>query len=148
MSAWRIMARRRRPHFSILLFPSFLARPLFLSLKPCTGSRNRVFSLTWPAYMQIYCNKRKRLHKKRVQLPGDWFGTPTWPPFYCFGTPIWPARRHVKTLYRALRLSLSASEIIWIMNKIGRASKSMITKLDDKNFCFRLIIKLISKIWV
>ena len=50
----------------------------------------RVFSLTWPAYLQIYCNKRKRLHKKRVQLPGDWFRTPTWPPFHCFGTPIWP----------------------------------------------------------
>ena len=51
---------------------------------------NRVFSLTWPAYMQIYWNKRKRLHKKRVQLPQDWFGTPTWPPFHCFGAPIWP----------------------------------------------------------
>ena len=35
------------------------------------------FSLTWPAYIQIYWNKRKRLHKKRVQLPEDWFGTPT-----------------------------------------------------------------------
>ena len=33
---------------------------------------------------------------------------------------------------RALRLSSRASEIIWIMNKIGPASKSMITKLDDK----------------
>ena len=41
---------------------------------------NRVFSLTWPASMQIYWNKRKRLHKKRVQLPQDPFGTPTWPP--------------------------------------------------------------------
>ena len=51
--------------------------------------------------MQIYRNKRKRLHKKRVQLPQDWFGTPTWPPFYCFGTPIWPPWRHVKTLYSA-----------------------------------------------
>ena len=50
----------------------------------------RVFSLTWPGYMQIYCNKIKRLHKKTVQLPGDWFGTPTWPSFHCFGTPIWP----------------------------------------------------------
>ena len=60
----------------------------------------RVFSLTWPAYMQIYCNKRMRLDKKRVQLPEDWFGTPTWPPFHCFGTPIWPSWRHVKTLYR------------------------------------------------
>ena len=28
-----------------------------------------VFSLTWPASMQIYWNKRKRLHKKRVQTP-------------------------------------------------------------------------------
>ena len=66
-------------------------RELFLSY--------RVFSLTWPASMQIYWNKRKRLHKKRVQLPQDWFGTPTWPPFHCFGTPIWPPWRHVKTLY-------------------------------------------------
>ena len=49
--------------------------------------------------MQIYWNKRKRLHKKRVQLPQDWFGTPTWPLFYCFETPIWPQWRHVKTLY-------------------------------------------------
>ena len=60
----------------------------------------RVYSLTWPTSMQIYWNKRKRLHKKRVQLPEDWFGTPTWPPFHCFGTPIWPPLRHVKTLHR------------------------------------------------
>ena len=52
--------------------------------------------------MQIFWNKRKRLHKKRVQFPEDWFGTPTWPPFHCFGTPIWPPWRHVKTLYRKL----------------------------------------------
>ena len=44
-----------------------------------------VFSLTWPTSMQIYWNKRKRLHKTRVQLPQDWFGTPTWPPFHCLG---------------------------------------------------------------
>ena len=61
---------------------------------------NRVFSLTWLAYMQIYWNKRKRLHKKRVQLPQDPFGTPTWPPFHCFGAPIWPPWSHVKTLYK------------------------------------------------
>ena len=59
----------------------------------------RVFSLTSPASMQIYRNKRKRLHKKRVQLPEDWFGTPIWPPFHCFGTPKWLPWRHVKTLY-------------------------------------------------
>ena len=43
------------------------------------------FSLTWPASVQICWNERKRLHKKRVQLPEDWFGTPTWPPFHCLG---------------------------------------------------------------
>ena len=61
-----------------------------------------MFSLTWPAatYTQIYWNKRKRLHNKRDQLPEDWFGTPTWPPFHCFGTSIWPPWRHVKTLYK------------------------------------------------
>ena len=33
----------------------------------------RAFSLTWLTSMQIYWNKRKRLHKKRVQLQQDWF---------------------------------------------------------------------------
>ena len=55
-----------------------------------TVHRIDCFSLTWPASMQIYWNKRERLHKKRVKLPRDWFGTPTWPPFHCFGTPTWP----------------------------------------------------------
>ena len=54
--------------------------------------------------MYIYWNKRKRLHKKGTQLPEDWFGTPTWPPFHCFGTPIWPPWRHVKTLYSTTRV--------------------------------------------
>ena len=55
-----------------------------------TADKNRAFSLAWPASMQIYWNKRKCLHLKRVQLPQDWLGTPTWPPFHCFGTPKWP----------------------------------------------------------
>ena len=46
-------------------------------------------SITWPASMLIYWNKRKHLHEKRVQVPEDFLGTPTWPPFHCFGTPIW-----------------------------------------------------------
>ena len=50
----------------------------------------RAFSLTWPASMLIYWNKRMHLHEKRVQLPEDFLGIPTWPPFHCFGTPIWP----------------------------------------------------------
>ena len=60
-------------------------------------SGNSVFSLTFPASMQIYWNKRKRSHKKRVQLPQDWFGTQTWQPFYFLGTQIWLPWRHVKT---------------------------------------------------
>ena len=78
------------PHlFTFLAF--FFSFVLQMSLS-CLSflSYYRVFSLTWPASMKIYWNKRKCLHKKRVQLPEDWFGTPTWPPFYCFGTPIWP----------------------------------------------------------
>ena len=70
----------------------------------CVISVYRVFSLTWPASMQIYWNKRRRLHKKRVRLPQDWFGTPTWRPFHCSGTPIWPPWRHVKTLYHGIKL--------------------------------------------
>ena len=31
----------------------------------------RVFSLTWSASKQRYWNKRKRLHKKRIQLPQE-----------------------------------------------------------------------------
>ena len=53
--------------------------------------------------MQIYWSiKRKRLHKKRIQLPQEWFGTQTWPPFHCFGTQISPPWRHVKTHNKAL----------------------------------------------
>ena len=57
--------------------------------------------------MQIYWNKRKHLHKKRVQLPQDWFGTPTWSPW-----------RHVETLYcfrrsRCRRLRRCVSSLLF-----------------------------------
>ena len=54
----------------------------------------RALKLTRPASVQIYGNKKDFLHvlhKKRVQLLQDLFGTPIWPPFHCFGTPIWPS---------------------------------------------------------
>ena len=74
-----------------------------VGLHRCKSCRHRLeyraFSLTWPASMLIYWSKRKHLHEKRVKLPEDFLGTPTWPPFHCFGTPIWPPWRHVKTLY-------------------------------------------------
>ena len=51
--------------------------------------------------MLIYTNKRRVLHKKRVEFKRGCLGTPTWPLFHCFGTPIWPPRRLVNTLYLA-----------------------------------------------
>ena len=60
--------------------------------------------------MLIYWKKRKFLHKKRIQLPQDCLGTPTWPLFHCFGTPIWPPWRHVKTLYISLVRAFSTLE--------------------------------------
>ena len=100
--------RSKRFCFSVVLYVSFtwkIVKTRELRLRVIERFRTwrqggyRVFTLTWPASMQIHWNKRKRLHKKGVQLPQDWFGTPTWPPFHCFGTPIWPPWRHVKTLY-------------------------------------------------
>ena len=82
------------------------------------GTPCRAFSITCTATMQINCNKRKRLHKKRVQLPQDWFGTPTWPPFHCFGTPIWLAWCHVKTFYTKHDCFYSDKRLVWI--SLGR----------------------------
>ena len=71
----------------LLIFASLI---IILKLYQFYGLRcYRVFSLKWPASMQIYWNKRKRLHNKGFQLRQDSFRTPTWPPFHCFGTPIW-----------------------------------------------------------
>ena len=69
------------------------------SQQPPPLARYRAFSLTRLASMLMYWNKRKHLHEKRVKLPEDFLGTPTWPPFHCFGTPIWPPWRRVKKLY-------------------------------------------------
>ena len=70
----------RLPNFNMLfqlVLTRFFKSELF-SFLPKVGhviksckEPNRVFSFTWPAYMQIYCNRRNRLHKKRVQLPED-----------------------------------------------------------------------------
>ena len=75
---------------------------------------NRAFSLTWPASMQIYGNKRKCLHKKRVQLPQNWFGTPTWPPFYCFGTPIWRRDVRWKRFIERFRIMFTSNCTTWL----------------------------------
>ena len=82
------------------LFP-FLSSLCFCFAAWC---RSRALSLTLPASMLIYWNKRKHLQEKRVQLPQDLLGTPTWLQFHCFRTPIWPPWRHVKTPYNKLDL--------------------------------------------
>ena len=84
--------------------------------------------LTWPASKQIYWNKRKRLHKKRVQLPHDWFGTPTWPQFHCFGTPIWSLWRQVKTLYKT-----------WLLLKFRQGTPPSPKKASSMIFCCRTV---------
>ena len=48
------------------------------ALSESSGLHYRAFSLTWPASMLIYWNRRKHLHDKRVQLPEGFLGTPTY----------------------------------------------------------------------
>ena len=73
-------------------------------------------------------DQRKRLHKKRVQLPQDWFGTPSWPPFHCFGTPIWPPWRHVKTLYTRWLFNMWLSTL-----EISAAQLRSVTEIAPKS---------------
>ena len=84
-----------------------------------------MFSLTWSASLLIYWNKGKFLNKKRVQLPPDWFGTPTWRLFivlehqYRRRDVMWkrsielginlPERRHSRRVSRRLRFRAAAS---------------------------------------
>ena len=82
---WKILAAS----FSKRGYLQNLIKMSLICMKMKLYRRNRAYALTCPVAMQINWNKRKCLHKKRVQLPQDWFGTPTWPPFHYFGTPMW-----------------------------------------------------------
>ena len=42
-------------------------------------SLKSVFAHVASIYANLLEQKRKRLHKKGLQLPQDWFRTPTWP---------------------------------------------------------------------
>ena len=75
----------------------------------------RVFSLTWPASTQMYWNKRKRLRKKRVQLPQDWFGTPRWPRFHCFGTP----KCRCDVMWKHSVRNLTSVSYFWALNGLN-----------------------------
>ena len=100
-------------------------------------SNYRVFSLTWPASVQIYWNKKKRLHKERVELPQHYFGIPTWSPFHCFGTPIWPLLRHVKTLYKIKK----ASRQFGMPRECWNGSRYFVTESND--FFWQLFLPLL-----
>ena len=100
----------------------------------------------WPASMQIHWNKRKCLHKKRVQIPQDLFGTPTWPPFHCFGTPIWPPWHHVKTLYKGRWIrSLVTLELMSNSRKKGHLLRVIFR--NTKNLLIRAYILAWQNSW-
>ena len=67
---------------------------------------NSTTILCFPSRGQHLCKfigtKESVYIKKRVQLPQDWFGTQTWPPFHCFGTQIfeYSEPKGLKTAYR------------------------------------------------
>ena len=51
----------------------------------CKGFAYRESSLAWTLALQIYCKKRKFYiaDPRKVKLPQDWFGAPTWSLIYC-----------------------------------------------------------------
>ena len=63
------------------------------------------FLLTWPAHILSCWNKRKCFYIKRVGLPQDWFGTPTWLPFNCFRKPIWLPRSNPRVCDKSLEMT-------------------------------------------
>ena len=72
----------------------------------------------------IYENLRNEgnfLHKKRVQLPQAFFGTPIWPPFHCFGTSIWPPWRliWVRSIWRIVGPRLGGLGWLYHHKKAG-----------------------------
>ena len=71
--------------------------------------------------MQIYWNKRKSLHKKRVQLPQDLFGIPTWPPW-----------RHEKMLYNIHDVSRGSMSYWWIVSNFH-------TRGTQRLFCVKFV---------
>ena len=74
-----------------------------------------VCSLTRPTAILVVWNKRKILHKNRVQFPEDWFTPPTWPLFLCFAPPTWLPWRHVNTLYRLIIIVECFVQVTWKM---------------------------------
>ena len=102
--------------FKVSVYPSHLPVGillLFLSLKTMENSIGKVrrlytYAKNWIHQMRFYLSAqyeckssgtKKPFTWKKYQLPRDFVGTPTWPPFYnCFGTSIWLPWCHVKTL--------------------------------------------------
>ena len=99
----------------------------------------RAYAFMCPAAMLVYWNKTKCLHKKRVELPRDWFGTPTWRSFHYFVTPIWLPWRYVYTLHsqrthEAIFISVSGEPVkvlvsIFITSLGGLDEREMVSRV-------------------
>ena len=81
ISSYHVYVLQKTRYYGLFTWYRSDFRDEFRTRMKFVRKQARAFSLTWPASMQIYYNKRNYLHKKRVQLPQDCFGTPTWPPF-------------------------------------------------------------------
>ena len=58
-------------------FPFMVSEDRRWKEKPGMNTFYGLFRLTCRAAMQIYWNKGKCLHEKRIELPQDWLGTRT-----------------------------------------------------------------------
>ena len=80
--------------------------------------------------MQIYGNKRKCLHKKRDQLPEDWFGTPTWPPVLFWNTDMATVTSSENALWRVFATATTNSKkaigLDWQKNNFAPASRFLV----------------------
>ena len=125
--------------YSVLSFVSIFSSRLSFSINLSHfwgGWDNRndyiAFSLTWPASMLIYWNKRKFLHNKRVQFPQGCLGTPTWPI---------PANSHACGLKTSIsrRLTLTGQFLkpdwkMWVVAVLlDTISKNMLTQTHVRN---------------
>ena len=80
-----LIERLNRPFSVLSRFLSFMNKAITMSM---SHSRMRKFIKGVFTHVARIYDNLLRLHKKRVQLLQDWFGTPTWPPFHCFGAPL------------------------------------------------------------
>ena len=88
---------------------------------------------------KMYWNKRKPLHKKRIQLPQDCLGTPTWLPFQFIVLEHQYGCRDVMWKH-SIRLRSFAVNVYLIKNFLF-----MSPQLPDSFFCLFVCFSFFSK---